>query len=389
MGARLTDGPLAGIRVIDFSQVASGPLAGVILADQGADVIKVEEPTVGDRLRPLPSFSKGGLSAFFIGCNRGKRSICIDLNDEEGIGLARELVATADVVLSNFRPGVMERLGLGPEQLRATDPRLITAQISGYGLKGPMADRPVFDPVIQAITGHVALQVNPQIPFPDLVRHAVVDKATACYVAQAITAALFHRERHGEGQHIDISMVDSSLSFLWPDGMMAHTLLDDDVRVGPTLAEMYSLTECADGQLVYFAGTVEQRLALYRAVGHPEWCDDDRFNTIATMNQPENFVLLGSLLAAAFEAMAVSEVYAALIANDVPCGMVTALADIATQEQVVANESLVEFDHPVAGRIRQPKPPARFSATPCNPNWTVPTLGEHTIEILAELGSGA
>jgi crotonobetainyl-CoA:carnitine CoA-transferase CaiB-like acyl-CoA transferase len=283
----------------------------------------------------------------------------------------------------------MKRLGLGHEELRATNRRLITVEISGYGLKGPMADRPVFDPVIQAITGHVAVQVNPQIPFPDLVRHAVVDKATACYAAQAISAALFRRERSGEGQHIDLSMLDASLNFLWTDGMMAHTLLDSDVKVGPTIAQAYSLTRCADGELVYFTGTLEQRLGLFRAVGHPEWCEDERFNTLASVANAANYAMLGTMLTAAFEALPVAEAYQALVDNDVPCGMVTGLADVPSQVRVVANQSLVEFDHAVVGRVRQPLPAARFHGTPCAPRLAFPGLGEHTAELLAELGIDA
>ncbi len=382
-------GPLDGVRVIDLSQIVSGPLAATILADQGADVVKIEPPGVGDRLRPYPSYSKGGLNAFFISTNRGKRSVCVNLADERGVAVVRRLIDGADVVIQNFRPGVMERLGLGPAELRTTNPRLITLWISGYGLLGPMADRPVFDPVIQAITGHIALQVNPEIPFPDLIRHAVVDKSTAGYAAQAVTAALFHRERTGHGQHIDLSMVDASISFLWPDGMMTETLLDDDVKAGPTLAQIYSLTQCDDGQLVYFAGTIEQRMGLYRALGHPEWCDDERFNSISAMLNMENFETLGGLIANAFSTLSVDDAVGELLANDVPCGLVTALADVASQVQVVANDSVIEFDHPTAGRVRQPRPPARFASTPSEPVWTVAHLGEHTDEVLTEAGLAA
>lgn len=249
-----------------------------------------------------------------------------------------------------------------------------------------MADRPVFDPVIQAITGHIALQVNPDIPFPDLIRHALVDKATGCYVAQAVSAALYHRERSGAGQHIDISMVDASLAFLWPDGMMPYTLLDADVRTGPTLAEIYSLTQCADGQLVYFAGTVEQLFGLYRALGHPEWCDEPRFNSIAERLKPANSELLGGLLADAFAVLPVAVAVQALVEHDVPCGLVTAQADVPSQVQVVANESLMEFELPTAGRVRLPHPPARFGTTPNAPKRIVPLVGEHSDEVLRQVG---
>lgn len=379
-------GPLEGVRIVDLSQMATGPFATSQLADQGAEVIKVEPPGLGDAMRAFPSFSKGGLSAVMATLNRGKRSISLDMTQERAVELVREFVAEADVFVQNFRPGVIERMGLDPADLRAANPRLITMSITGYGLAGPMRDLPVFDPVIQALTGHVALQVNPNVPFPDLVRNVVVDKSTAAYVAQAIAAALFHRERSGEGQHIDLSMVDASLNFFWPDGMMAETFLDDDVVSGMTIADLYSLTECADGQIVYFAGTLPQRMGLFRAVGHPEWCDDERFNANDIALNPENFALLGTMITEAFAAMPAAAAADALNANDVPCGLVTAIADVATQPQVTENDSVVEFDDPVVGRVRQPVPAARFRGTPSEPNWILPLRGQHADEILADAG---
>lgn len=377
-------GPMSGVRIVDLSQMATGPFATAQLADQGADVVKVEPPGIGDAMRAFPSFSKGGLAAVAATLNRGKRSISLDLTKPRAIELVREFVAGADVFVQNFRPGVIERMGLDPRELRVLDPRLITVSITGYGLEGPMRDLPVFDPVIQAITGHVALQVNPEVPFPDLVRNIIVDKSTAAYVAQAISAALFHRERTGEGQHIDLSMVDASLNFFWPDGMMAETFLDDDVVGGMTIAELYSLTQCADGQIVYFAGTLPQRMGLFRAVGHPEWCDDERFNAMDIALHPENFQLLGSMVTEAFSSMSAAEAAEALNANDVPCGLVTPISEVARQPQVTMNDSVVEFDDPVVGRVRQPRPAARFSVTPSEPTWILPLPGQHADELLGE-----
>ena len=383
-------GPLAGVRIVDLSQMGTGPFATMQLADQGADVIKVEPPGLGDPLRGYLFWSKNGQSAFFTGFNRGKRSIVVDLTTDRGVELVKRLIAGADVLVENFRPGVMQRMGLDPNALRAADANLITASITGYGREGEWVDRPVLDPVIQALTGHVALQLNPEIPFPDLIRHAVVDKATSCYMAQAVTAALFRRSVDGHGQHIDLSMIDASLSFLWPDGMMTQALLDEDVTQGRTLAELYSLTDCADGKVVYFAGTIAQRLSLYRAVGHPEWCDDDRYNTFEGMfAEEERARYLGKTIAEFFAAVSVDEAVAAFAAHDVPGGPVVPLEAVAEHPQVVANDSLVEFDDPVAGRSRQPRPPARFSDTPSEPSWPTPTPGQHTDEILSDAGLSA
>lgn len=382
-------GPLDGIRIIDLSQMATGPFATMQLADQGADVVKVEPPGLGDALRGFGFWSKNGMSAVIAGCNRGKRSLAVDMSQPAGVDVVRRLVGGADVFVENFRPGVVQRMGLDPDDLRAENPGLVTASISGYGLEGAWVDRPVLDPVIQGLTGHVANQVNPDIPFPDLVRHVVVDKATACYVAQAITAALFRRTVDGHGQHIDLSMVDASLSFLWPDGMMQQTLLDDDVTEGYTIAELYSLTDCADGKVVFFAGTIAQRLGLYRAIGRPEWCEDERYNTFETMfADEERLQFLRQTIADAFAAMTVEQAVDALARNDVPGGPVLTHEQVPAHPQIVANDSLVVIDDPTLGRTRHPRPPARYSHSPSNPDWVTPTVGQHSDEILVESGFG-
>jgi len=184
-------------------------------------------------------------------------------------------------------------------------------------------------------------------------------------------------------------MVDSSLNFFWPDGMMSETFLDDDVVGGMTIADLYSLTDCADGQVVYFAGTLPQRMGLFRAVGHPEWCDDPRFNANDLALNPDNFALLGEMLTGAFSEMPAAELAARLNENDVPCGMVTPVAEVPDQVQVVANDSLIEFDDPIAGRVRQPRPAARFRGSPNEPSWTLPLNGAHSDEILQEAGYSA
>src|SRR6476620_1997476 len=172
-------GPLEGIRVVDLSQVISGPWATMLLADQGAEVIKVEPCRGGEVLRPFPNFGRGGINSLIANNNRGKLGLAIDLGSAPGVATLRRLIDTADVVVQNFRPGVAERLGLGPEVLRSTNPGLVTCAITGFGSDGPWAQRPVYDPIIQAMSGHVAVQVNPDIPIPDMVRTTVCDQATA------------------------------------------------------------------------------------------------------------------------------------------------------------------------------------------------------------------
>src|SRR5262245_61355653 len=278
-------GPLAGIQILDISAVLSGPLATMILADQGADVIKVESPGFGDVMR-LGLNRRRGMAAFFANANRGKRSLVLDLRRPRGREILLELAGRADVFVQNYRPGAVERLGIGEADLRALNPGLIYVSISGYGDAGPYRNRRVYDPIIQGLTGHVAVQQNPALPFRDPVRNVVAAKASAYTAAEAISAALFARERGAGGQHVRIPMLDASLAFFWPDGMMRHTMLGDGVLGGPTLYELYRLWETADGHLIWFATSDSEFHGLFRAVGHPEWCQGERFADARARSNP-------------------------------------------------------------------------------------------------------
>jgi crotonobetainyl-CoA:carnitine CoA-transferase CaiB-like acyl-CoA transferase len=383
-------GPLAGYKVIDLSQVVSGPLATMMMADQGAEIIKVEPTSgLGDLTR-APAFQKNGLSALFLNNNRGKRSLAVDLTTDDGRQIVLDLCRDADVVVQNFRPGAVERLGIGYADVAAINPDVIYVSISGFGPDGPRANRPVFDPVIQANCGMVARQLNPDIPFPDLVRNLVADKSTALTVAQAVTAALLARERGQGGQHVRVSMIDACLYFFWPDGMMDHTLMDPDAGPGILLSEIYRLTETADGQIVYFTGNDKQRAGVFAALGHPEWGDDERFATTAALTaNPQNFALLGEMMAEAFQQLDTETVLARLVEHDVPAGPILTPEQVIADPQVVHNGTLIEWQHPRAGRIRQPRPAAQFSATPAQARTSAARRGEHTDEILHQLGRTA
>jgi crotonobetainyl-CoA:carnitine CoA-transferase CaiB-like acyl-CoA transferase len=267
--------------VIELCQIVSGPFACMQLADQGAEVIKVEAPGGGDLIR-LAALSPGGFSGLFANCNRGKKSVAIDLRTEAGRDIVRALIATADVVVQNYRPGTLDRLGLGAAEALEINPDVIYVSITGYGSTGPYADRKVYDPVIQGVTGFVATQMNPQIPFNDVVRNIVCDKATALTVAQAVT------------------MLEAGLAFFWPDGMMNRTMLIDvDGPSKPTLGQVMSVTNTADGQLVYFANTQDDLFGVLRAVGRADLVSDLRFSTMS--ERVKHLGELGELLVAAFE----------------------------------------------------------------------------------------
>ena len=381
-------GPLDGIKILDASAIVSGPLATMLLADQGADVIKLEPTDVGDTLRLSP-FARGGMTSFYANCNRNKRAIAVNLASEDGLAIALKLVAESDVFVQNWRPGAADRLGLGEEALRRINPDLIYCSISGYGPDGPYSQRRVYDPIIQGLSGHTAVQVNPEVPIPDLVRNIVADKSSAYTAAQAITAALFARERGAGGQHIDIPMIDASLAFFWPDGMLAHTFAGDDKPSGLTLYQVYKLSQTSDGHLIYFAATDKEMHGLFRALGHPEWAEDSRFGVAASRSNMDNAVALGEKIAEAMLGQTTEALLARMLEEDVPVGPVLNLDEVFNDPQVEHNNAILEFDHPTAGRYHQARPAARFAKTAQEPKRRMPPLhGEHTEEVLRELGYG-
>ena len=382
----MATGPLSGIRVIDLTQVLAGPTAAVLLADLGADVIKVEPPGIGDLSR-MARYEKGGVNSTFANCNRGKRSIQIDLSTDAGRELGLRLLAGCDVAVQNMRPGVIDNLGLGFEQATAVNPRIVYCSMSGYGQTGPYAGRAAYDPIIQAVSGYVALQVNPEIPVPDLVRNGVIDKASGWMAALAIVSALLARNTSGAGQHIDLSMLDTAVQFLWPDGGMADTLLDPDAGEGRHLATLYRLTPCADGHIVYFVVSDKQFHGLYRALGRTDWIDHPHWGTHeGRRGRSEE---LGGLLEDEFGKWRVADLVPRMHENSVPCGEVAAVEDLHDDPQIRHNRTLVEWDHPTAGRIRQARLAPRFSATQPEFRASVPRLNEHAAEILAGLGLDA
>jgi crotonobetainyl-CoA:carnitine CoA-transferase CaiB-like acyl-CoA transferase len=377
--------PLEGVRVVEAAQMIAGPLAGAILAEQGADVIKVELPDgVGDRMRFLGS-RRGDVGALYHGVNRGKRSIVLDSKTEPGRRALHDLVATADVFVQNFRPGAAERLGLGEAELRAVRPDLVYVSVSGFGPTGPRATEKVYDYVVQAMTGMAALQAPPS-GGPELIRHLVVDKVTALTVSQAITAALFHRERGHGGQHVRLSMLDTALWFFWPDGMMDRALLGDGVVDAPRMADLAEIRATSDGHvsLVAMGGrTWPDLCAAFRA----EWADDPRFATARDreIHREELSREFGAVVAS----MTTAECLARMHAHDIPGAAVVPLDRVHEEPQIVHNDSIVVHDNGPVGRIREVLPPAFFGETPRTVPGPTPLTGEHTDEILAELGYDA
>lgn len=375
------DGPLDGIRVVDLTSMISGPVATMMLADQGADVIKVEPPG-GDLVRAMGA-NRGGVSATFVSANRSKRSVVLDLKTAGGLDALKQLVRTADVFVQNFRPGAIERMGLGEEVLRAEREDLIYVSISGFGEHGPYANKRVYDPVIQALSGLAAIQTDAE-GRPHMVRTIIPDKLTAVTAAQAITAALFARERSGQGQHVRLAMLDATVAFLWPEGMTGYTFIGKEVAASRSQFAQDLIFATTDGWITAGAVSDTEWAGLCRALERPEWLHDERFASAHAriVNVAERLRLTGAVLATRSS----EEWLARLDAQGVPCAPVLSRQEVIEHDQIVANRLIEEFDHPQAGRIRQPRPAAGFDVTPARIRGPAPALGADTDAVLAELG---
>jgi crotonobetainyl-CoA:carnitine CoA-transferase CaiB-like acyl-CoA transferase len=377
-------GPLSGVRVVDVSEVISGPLATMILADQGAEILKIEPPRYGEESRQLANY-RNGMAGLYANCNHGKRSIGINLKSERGLELALEMIREADVFVQNWRPGAAERLGLGETALREVNPRIIYASITGYGDDGPYAGRRGYDPIFQCLTGYVAAQTNPEVPIPDLVRNAVVDKATSYSFAQAITAALYARERGADGQHVKVAMLDAGLAFFWPDGMLRHTLPGEGVDHYVVPGERYQLMSTADGQLVVWAGTAEQMRASLLVVGEDELANSPEQRG-KPMLKDENQLARTEAVNAGFAKLTSEEAYRRCIEHELPAAPVLSHEDVLLDPQVIHNGCVIEAEHPVYGRYRRAAPSAKFSGTILEPTSPPSLYGEQSEDILEEMG---
>ena len=376
-------GAFEGIRIIDLTHAMAGPMATMILADQGADVIKIEPPGTGDMGRRMGN-GPGGIPPMFATSNRNKRSMVVNLRDPRGVELARRLASGADVFVHNFRPGTAERMGLGEAVLRAVRPDLIYVSISGFGESGPYSHKRAYDPIVQALSGLADIQADRDTGRPRMVRLIVVDKLTGLTGAQAIAAALFARERTGVGQHVRLSMLDAMIAFLWPEGMVEYTYPDHPAfGIRPPGAPDL-VFETADGYVTVAANTDAEWRGLASALEHPEWIDDPRFRTpqLRFHNNKVRLEMTGAVLRTKNSAHWLER----LEANDVPSAPVLRREAMMRDPQVVANEIIVEAVRPDGVRIRQTRPPARFDRTPAAIRRQAPRMGEHTEEVLREAG---
>ena len=376
-------GPLSGITIIDLTTMISGPFATMLLGDQGADVIKIERVDGGDQMR-LFGRRSGTLTAPFVNNNRSKRSVAVDLKRSEGVEVVKRLVSTADVFVQNFRPGVVARLGLAEETVRALNPKVIYVSISGFGDRGPLAHKPAYDPIFQAASGLASVQGASDSARPRMVRAMLPDKIAALNAAQAISAALYARERNGLGQHVKLSMLDAVLSFLWSGEMDGHTFLANQVE-GPEEFPPFDLIyETSDGYICVATVTTAQWVGFANATGNSQWLQDPRFATSEAREAHRAERL--ELMQEALRMRPTDEWIQRLEDADVPCSRIHTRREVVHHPHVAASESIVEYLHPDAGDIRQARDPARFDRTPTRFASIPPMLGEHTTELLAEAG---
>lgn len=377
-------GPLDGYRIVDLTSMISGPMATMMLADQGAEVIKIEHPAAGGDYVRKGANRRGGFSAGFVNNNRSKRSVAIDLKQPRGLELVLELCAGADAFVQNFRPGVAERIGVGEAAVRSAREDIVYVSIAGFGFEGPYAPKPVYDPLIQALSGLTTVQAGSDEERPRLVRTIVPDKVSAVTAAQAITAALLARERTGEGQHVRLSMLDAIVAFLWHSDMGSQTFVGDELPQQEAASFQDLVYETAEGYMAVAVMSDREWEGLTRALERPQWLDDERFRTPALRDRNINHRI--ALTQEVLHERPAKEWLARLEAEGVPCAPVLTRNEMIEHEQVAANGIVKTYEHPAAGTLRQTRPPARFSRTPAEPQAPAPALGEHTAEVLTELG---
>jgi crotonobetainyl-CoA:carnitine CoA-transferase CaiB-like acyl-CoA transferase len=375
-------GPLAGIRVLDLTRVLAGPYCTMFLGDLGAEVVKVEQPGVGDDTRGWGPPFAGGESAYFLCTNRNKKSLTTDFKSADGIALVRQLAERADVLIENFRPGAVDRLGLGEKELHEKNPRLVYASLSGFGADGPMADIPGYDLIVQAWGGLMSVTGTAESG-PLKVGVAIIDLVAGLMLGKSIVAALYAREKIGVGQKIDTSLLEAEVAALINAG--SNYLVGGKVpgrwgNAHPTIVP-YQSFQTADSFLVLGAASEAIWKRLCPALGRGELADDPRFakNADRVEHRQELVALLGEI----FLTRTTAAWVAALTEADVPCAPVQTIDQVFAAPQVLHRDMLVEIDHPTAGTVRLAGIPVKFSATPASVRLPPPLLGQHSEDVLS------
>ena len=375
-------GPLTGIKVIDLTAMVSGPVATMMLGDQGADVIKIE-PLSGELMRSVGA-PNNGMTTSFLCSNRSKRSLTINLKDIEGIKIIKKLIKNADVIVQNFRPGTMKRMGLSYEEVKKINSNIIYTSISGFGDKGPYSKQRVYDPVIQALSGLADIQRDQETKFPKMVRTIIPDKTTGMAAAQAISSALFYRERYGKGQHIKLAMLDVMIAYLWPEGSSSLSFVgkESDPSSGQMGLDLVFKTN--DNKYIT-AGAVTDKewLGMCNAFDRKDLLVDPRFNT--PRSRFDNKTERRLIVAQEIKKHKANDILQKLATNEVPSAPILNREELIENEQVLQNKIIEFHDSNIFGKIRSPRPAPIYSESPLSGEQLAPLLGENSIEILKEL----
>ena len=375
-------GPLTGLKVLDLTGMVSGPVAAMMLADQGAEVIKVE-PLTGELVRHMAA-PHNGVNPVFFSCNRGKKSIALDLKTEEGKKILLRLASEADVFMQNFRPGAIDRMGFGEEVIRKLNPKIIYVSISGFGNRGPYANSRVYDPVIQALSGATDIQADRDTGRPKMFRIIIADKVTALTAAQAVAAALYAREKHGTAQHIELSMLDCMISFFWPEGMAGIVFAENEIDVRKLQGSQDLIYKAKDKYITAGAVSDAEWQGMCKALNREDLVDDERFASPA--GRVANAQIRKEITGEEIAKWKSSEILERLQAEGVPSAPLLDRMELLDNEQILANGSIQRINIDGFGEVRQARPAARFSKTPTKLSRPAPKLGEHTHEVLSDIG---
>ena len=375
-------GPLTGIKVIDLTAMVSGPVATMMLGDQGADVIKIE-PLSGELMRSVGA-PNNGMTTSFLCSNRSKRSLTINLKEIEGIKIIKKLIKNADVIVQNFRPGTMKRMGLSYEEVKKINSNIIYTSISGFGDKGPYSKQRVYDPIIQALSGLADIQRDQETKFPKMVRTIIPDKTTGMAAAQAISSALFYRERYGKGQHIKLAMLDVMIAYLWPEGSSSLSFVGKESD--PSSGQMgLDLVFKTNDKKFITAGAVTDKewLGMCNAFDRKDLLVDPRFNT--PRSRFDNKTERRLIVAQEIKKHNANDILQKLATNEVPSAPILNREELLENEQVLQNKIIEFHDSNIFGKIRSPRPAPIYSESPLSGEQLAPLLGENSIEILKEL----
>tara|TARA_E500000331_G_scaffold82427_1_gene78199 strand:+ start:395 stop:1579 length:1185 start_codon:yes stop_codon:yes gene_type:complete len=375
-------GPLTGLKVLDLTGMVSGPVAAMMLADQGAEVIKVE-PINGELVRHMAA-PHNGVNPVFFSCNRGKKSIALDLKSEGGKKILLKLASEADIFMQNFRPGAIERMGFGEDVIRKLNEKIIYVSISGFGNKGPYANSRVYDPVIQALSGATDIQADRETGKPKMFRIIIADKVTALTTAQAISSALYAREKHGTAQHIELSMLDCMISFFWPEGMAGIVYAENEIDVRKLQGTQDLIYQAEDKYITAGAVSDAEWKGMCKALKREDLIDDERFATPA--GRVANAQIRKEITGKEIAKWKSSEILKRLQEEGVPSAPLLDRMELLDNDQILANESILRVNIDGFGEVRQARPAARFSKTPSELSRPAPKLGEHSFEILSSLG---